>query len=161
MTQVLLLGGGTLSLIEGGSSAGGCYEEIVVRGRVSSGLGEGKFFTELPWVKAQFIAKLGIDPFPGTFNLTLEDPEDQKRVASLRSKAGLEIVPDSPEFCSGKCFNVIIEGVVAGAVVFPEVDDYPIDKMEIISPVSVKNVLKVEDGDTVTLTVFSEPSRPG
>ena len=147
-----------MSLSDSDLSANGCHEETVVRGRVSSGLGEGKFFTELPWAKAQFIAKLGIDPFPGTFNLGLEDPEDQKRIMALRKKAGVKIVPDSPEFCSGKCFGVVIEGMIAGAVVFPEVDDYPVDKLEIIAPVNIKSVLKIEDGDAVTVTLLAEPS---
>lgn len=129
--------------------------EIVIRGRVSSGLGEGQFFTALDWVRTQFISKLGIDPFPGTFNLCLEDPGDQERIAAFRSGAGVEIMPGSPEFCSGKCFSVILDDTVAGAVVFPEVRDYPIDKLEIVAPVNIKSALRVEDGDFVTVRLVT------
>lgn len=136
-------------------------QETVVRGKVSSGLGEGKFFTQLTWARSQFIEKLGIDPYPGTFNVGLEDPEDRERVATFRKMAGIEIVPDSSEFCSGKCFSVVLEGAIVGAVVFPEVDDYPVDKLEIIASVNIKSALNVADGDAVSVTLLAEPLRFG
>ncbi|RME49670.1 MAG: DUF120 domain-containing protein, partial [Chloroflexi bacterium] len=42
---------------------------VVLRGRVVTGQGEGARFTQLPWVRAQFVDRLGIDPHPGTLNL--------------------------------------------------------------------------------------------
>ncbi len=117
------------------------------------GLGQGRSFTELAWARAQFIEKLDINPYPGTLNLLLEQPEDLRSVAVLRSQAGIEIVPESPQFCSAKCFPVLLEGKLAGAIVFPEVDGYPPDKLEIISAVRVKTQLQIEDGDTVTVSL--------
>ncbi|MBI4319696.1 MAG: CTP-dependent riboflavin kinase [Chloroflexi bacterium] len=148
---------------------------IVLQGRICLGLGEGKFFTQLPWAKRQFKEKLDIDPYPGTLNLSLETEEDLQRVASLRDLPGIEIVPDSPQFCSGKCFRVRIrpvqsapsrqtpdapdsaqpEGGLYGAVVFPEVGEYPMEKLEIISGVNVKQELQVDDGDLLSVTFIS------
>jgi CTP-dependent riboflavin kinase len=45
---------------------------LTITGRLASGLGEGAAFTGLPWAREQFIARLGLDPFPGTVNLVLE-----------------------------------------------------------------------------------------
>ena len=38
-----------------------------------------------------------------------------------------------------------------GAVLFPEVKDYPKDKIEIVAPMRLKDHLGVRDGDALTL----------
>ncbi len=140
----------------------------VVHGRICLGLGEGKVFTQLPWAKKQFIEKLGIDPYPGTLNLSLESPEVIALVQSLRTTcvaAGVEIVPDCTEFCSGRCFHVALsvagmddDDELRGAVVFPEVCSYPADKLEIIASVNVKQSLRVADGDILSVTFVGQPA---
>jgi hypothetical protein len=40
-----------------------------VQGTVITGLGRGAAFTALDWARSQFIARLGVDPHPGTLNL--------------------------------------------------------------------------------------------
>ena len=128
-------------------------KSTLVSGRISAGLGEGKFFTQLPWVRRQLAEKLGIDPYPGTLNLLLSNAEDQRRLAELRRVPGVQILPEGEGFCAGTCYRVILREGVEGAAVFPEVAGYPADKLEIISGVNLKQALGVRDGDEISVIV--------
>ncbi len=49
--------------------------EFVIKGKVFSGLGEGKYYVSLQGYKKQFEEKLGFTPYPGTLNLRI--PKEQ------------------------------------------------------------------------------------
>jgi riboflavin kinase len=49
-------------------------ETLLLVGEACSGLGEGAGFTRLDWVRREFLAKLGFEPYPGTFNLHMGGP---------------------------------------------------------------------------------------
>lgn len=127
---------------------------VSLKGVIVSGLGEGRFFTELPWAKGQFIGKVGIDPYPGTLNLRLDRAQVLKRWGELRDQPGITIIPPEAGFCNGKCFKVLIQGKLPGAIVFPEVAGYPADKLEVIASHNLKEALGVQDGDEITLEVI-------
>ena len=44
-------------------------------GRLATGIGIGRSFTQLPWAKEQFVERVGVDPFPGTINVIIDDPD--------------------------------------------------------------------------------------
>ncbi|KUO93898.1 MAG: riboflavin kinase, partial [Caldivirga sp. JCHS_4] len=46
---------------------------IVLRGVVTTGLGEGGYYMSLEGYRRQFTSKLGFDPYPGTLNVRLLD----------------------------------------------------------------------------------------
>lgn len=134
----------------------GAQRGVSLKGVIVSGMGEGRFFTELPWAKAQFIGKVGIDPYPGTLNLRLDRTEVLKQWEELRGRPGIPITPPEAGFCNGKCFKVVVQGKLPGAIVFPEVADYPADKLEIIAPHNLKEALRVQDGDEIALEVIAQ-----
>ncbi len=119
-----------------------------IEGIVCTGLGEGSIFTQLDWVREEFKSKLGYAPFPGTFNLSVESNEWLDLRKNLMSLPGIEITPPFG-FCGAKCFAVDLGKNIRGAVIFPEVSDYPTDKFEILAPMAVREALKVKDGDVV------------
>jgi riboflavin kinase, archaea type len=125
-----------------------------IRGRIVEGLGVGRDFTCVPWVKAQFISKLAIDPYPGTLNLEIVGPEDLHVFETLKATQGIEITPEDPSFCKGKCFRVLLNGRIKGAIVLPVVERYPKDKMELISSENVKKTLNVEAGDFLEVEIL-------
>ncbi|MBI2860832.1 MAG: CTP-dependent riboflavin kinase [Chloroflexi bacterium] len=125
---------------------------VVIRGRVADGLNESCLFTNLPWVRQQFIEKLGIDPFPGTLNLEVVE-EDAGKFSSLKQSPGVDIVP-ADGFCPARCFPVTVCGRVKGAIVLPLVGDYPASKLEIISTEKVREVLSLKVGDMVTVEIL-------
>jgi len=67
---------------------------------------------------------------------------------------GKEIVPEDPSFCSAKCYPVLIGGRIKGTIVFPLVEGYPENKMELIAPQNIKNSLAVKTGDDLEVEVL-------
>ena len=118
-----------------------------IRGRIVEGRREAGNFTQIPWVKRQFIEKLSIDPYPGTLNLEIVDPESLRAFKELKSMRGKEITPEDPSFCSAQCYPVLINGQLKGAIVFPLVKDYPENKMELIASEKIKEALFSNTGD--------------
>ena len=110
-------------------------------------------FTQVPWVKRQFLSKLSIDAYPGTLNLEIAD-EDLQAFEVLKAREGIEITPEQPAFCNAKCYPVLISGQVRGAIVFPLVQDYPTNKIELIAPVNVRKTLSLRAGDMVEVEVL-------
>jgi CTP-dependent riboflavin kinase len=51
----------------------------VIEGRLIRGLGQAAGFTQIEWVRRQFIDLAGIDPHPGTVNLALGDEGNRTR----------------------------------------------------------------------------------
>ncbi len=82
-------------------------------------------------------------------NLEIVDLEDSRSFQELKSTLGVEIIPEDPSFCSARCYPVLINGRLEGAIVFPRVKDYPENKMELISSRNIKEVLSVKGGDVL------------
>ena len=124
-------------------------------GRLATGIGMGTSFTQLPWAKEQFVERVGVDPFPGTINVIIDDPESMPVWVRLKQTDGIrmENPNDGPHDCDAKCWRVSINGKIDGAIVFPVVPDYPNAQVEVIAPVGVRDALGIEDGDAVTLTI--------
>ncbi len=122
-------------------------------GKIVSGVKQGAFFTQLDWFQSQCRDKLGFEPYPGTLNLEISI-DDVPIIETLEQEAVIEFIPPDSEFCSGKAFAVLVEGIRA-AVVIPaeEVRVHGKNIIEVISDQSLKDSLKVGDGDSVTLTV--------
>ena len=129
-------------------------KSVAISGRISEGLKESSYFTKLPWVREQFITNLGIDPFPGTLNLDIVDPEDLEKLKEIKKRKGIEIIPIQPGFCSAKCFHVLVCGKINGALVIPQVPGYPESKLEIISSQKIRDVLQLEVGDHVRVEIL-------
>ena len=129
-------------------------ESIAIKGRITEGLKESSFFTHLPWVREQFITKLGIDPYPGTLNLDIIDAEDVKKLKKIKKRKGIEIIPAEPGFCSAKCFHVLVCGKIKGALIIPQVPGYPESKLEIISSDRIRDVLSLKVGDLVPVEIL-------
>ena len=128
----------------------------LLSGRVASGVGQGVFFTRLDWAREQFVAKLGIDPFPGTFNMVIDDPDALQSWVRLKRTAGIvmENPGDDPHDCDGRCWKVTLAGRIEAAIVLPEVSEYPPAQLELIAAVGLRDALGLEDGDPVSLQVL-------
>ena len=124
---------------------------IVLKGKVSTGTGEGKRFTELSWVKKAVKEKLGFELYPGTLNLVL--PE-KLRISDLLGKAEGYEIPAQKGYCSGRFFKALLMKSVFGALVRPDVPDYPDSVTEFVAPVYLRETLNLEDGDEVEADVW-------
>tara|TARA_R110000868_G_scaffold29889_6_gene110993 strand:+ start:10154 stop:10570 length:417 start_codon:yes stop_codon:yes gene_type:complete len=129
-------------------------------GRLATGIGMGTAFTQLHWAKEQFRDRVGVDPFPGTINMILDDPESMPVWVRLKRTDGIHMdnPNDGPHDCDAKCWRVSIDvgtggGGIDGAIVYPLVDGYPPAQVEVIAAVGIRDAFGIEDGDTVTLTL--------
>lgn len=126
---------------------------VRLRGKVTTGSKEAVFFTELPWVKKQFVDKLGIEAYPGTFNITVL-PEDQEKLNRIKKARGVEIVPPDASFCAGKGFSALVDSKVQGAAIIPLVPNYPEPQLEVICARNIRQTLFLKDGDLVEVEVY-------
>ena len=126
---------------------------IEISGKIIGGANQGAFFTQLEWVQAQCLEKLGFAPWPGTLNLEVS-MDKVALIEELKVKKGLELVSPDSNYCCGHVFAASIEGLPA-AVVLPAEDVRVHSKniVEIISPKMLKESLGVKDGDQVTITI--------
>ena len=124
-------------------------------GRLATGIGMGTTFTQLDWAKEQFIDRVGVDPFPGTINVIVDDPDSMPVWVRLKRTDGIHMdnPNDGPHDCDANCWRVSNHYKIAGAIVFPLVDGYPPAQVEVIAAVGVRDAFGIEDGDTVTLTL--------
>lgn len=151
-----MIGGGRL----GGDEARLQMSAQMITGRLASGIGQGRHFTRLDWARKQFMDRLDIDPFPGTINVIVSEPDSLAGWTALKATPGIRIdnPNDGPFDCDARCYRVEIAGGIAGAIVFPEVDGYPAGQIEIIAAVGVRDALGIVDGDVVRLVTAISPA---
>ena len=115
-------------------------------GRVVGGLGQGQYYISRKGYRHQFIQKLGFVPFPGTLNIKLDEPFNpgphQILIEGFRE--------DERSFGGCKCYKIKLNGL-EGAIIRPDRSSYPPDLVEIISPLRLRDELRLDDGDIVEL----------
>ena len=124
-----------------------------VTGIVCTGLGQGRAFSQIDWVRRQFLDKVGFAPYPGTLNLRVENPE---ALAAWRVRRGVEIEPEAESYCAAKCFRVRIADGIEAVWIIPLVPNYPEDMIELMAPFSLRDELSLKTGDVVKLEIGEE-----
>ena len=126
-----------------------------ISGRLTTGAGQGKYFTGLDWARRQFIEKLGINPFPGTVNVIVDEPGSISVWDRIKNTPGVSIDnPNSgPHDCNARCYPVSIKGQLDAAIVLPEVAGYSANQIEIIAAVGLRDALNLNDGDSLILEI--------
>jgi CTP-dependent riboflavin kinase len=126
---------------------------MILSGKIVSGVKQGAFFTQLDWFQEQCQEKLGFKPYAGTLNLEIS-VDDVPKIETLEQEAEIEFIPPDSNFCSGKAYPVIVEGIRA-AIVIPaeEVRVHGKNIIELVAPTKLKDSLSLSDGDFVTLAL--------
>ncbi|MBI4529178.1 MAG: CTP-dependent riboflavin kinase [Deltaproteobacteria bacterium] len=123
-----------------------------ITGVIFSDLGQAASFMSLDWVQNLLQEKVGFKPYPATLNLRLESATEIRQWKLIREEnPGLDFPPADAGFCSARLFLVEIAGRIPGAVLLPEVKDYPANKIELVAPVHLKEILGLQDGGSLTL----------
>lgn len=139
-----------------------------MEGTVFSGFGEGAYYMSKRPYKRQFYRALDFNPYPGTLNLRLEDPEFMRLNIRLRRLKGITIVGYENlerSYGGAKAFKALINGEVSGAIVYASRSAYGPNTAELVSPVNLRERFGLRDGDTVRFQVHlteeaSEENRP-
>ncbi len=130
-----------------------------ITGVIFSDLGQASSFMKLDWVQRALEKSLGFAAFPATLNVRPKTPEDAQvwqNVQNESNEIALRLADDG--FCSARLYRIEIHGLgnsrqrkINGAVLLPDVTNYPKDKIEIVAPVRLKEAFGVQDGDQITL----------
>jgi riboflavin kinase len=129
-------------------------------GTVFSGMYQGGYYITQEGYRDQLVDKLGFDPYPGTLNVRL-------READLELRRNLERLPGvkiegfrsaNRAFGGARCYPLLVNGEVEGALITADRTSYDLSVMEIIAPISLRDRFGLEDGDTVRLSI-SDPLR--
>jgi riboflavin kinase len=130
-------------------------------GIIFSDLGQASSFMVLDWVQDLLNERLGYHPFPATLNVRPKNAEDAEVWQQVqRDHVGTPLTSAADGHCGAKLYRVEIYQEansikVGGAILLPEVDHYPQDKIEIVAPVRVKDYFRVDDGDQLTVEFLS------
>lgn len=123
-----------------------------IRGKVSTGLGEGEYYLKQAEYKDQFSSKLGFVPYEGTLNLKVSE-DDYQKLGMVHSDA-IEITGFKAEgrtFGAASCIPVKIKDVDC-AIVIPKRTHHS-DVIEVISSVYLRKRFGLKDGDEVVLDI--------
>ena len=128
-------------------------ERLTIRGRVVTGLGEGRYYISREGYRKAFSKLLGFDPFPGTLNIEV-DPLDREKVSELKDMDGLmieEFQSEGRTFGAVKCFRATLGGAETAAI-FP-LRSHHVHVIELISPVGLREKLSLVDGQDVQVVL--------
>ena len=135
-------------------------EAVELHGNLITGLGEGQYYIGLDGYKRQFEQILDFTPFPGTLNVQLTDLSNslRNRIDMIHAATLSGFTDGQRTFGGGKCYPIQIEGI-GGAVIVPDRSHYPDDLLEIIAPINLREVLKLNDGDRIKIVVGNSSSK--
>ena len=133
--------------------------EAGFEGRLRSGSGEGAVFLGLDWVRDGIREGCGFDPYPGTLNVELTNPDLIGHWRDIKKVARRTLAPPRPGDCGGSVIPVLIAGAVRGAVIVPDITRYGEETLEVIAPIHLRSAFGLRDGDPVRLAVLIEENR--
>lgn len=131
-------------------------DRILLKGKIVSGMGEGRYYTEQSGYIQQFKKKLGFIPYPGTLNVEIEYIEKNKLRLLKNHDAILinEFKTENRTFGGVRCFKAEINSA-SGAIVLPLRSHYS-NVLEFISPTFLRKKLDLKDDDIVEIVIFFE-----
>lgn len=126
---------------------------LTFKGRVTAGLGEGQYYMSRKGYIEAFQRLVGFTPFPGTLNLTVDFPENEK-LGELHEGESLviqEFAAEGRTFGAVKVFRAAIVSVDC-AVIMP-VRSHHANTIEVVSPLKLRDKLNLKDGDVIEVSV--------
>lgn len=132
---------------------------IDFEGSVASGMGEGSYYMSLEGYRKQFREKLGYEPYPGTLNVRLSEQifMNARRELGKQPSIFLDGFSDGTRTYGWvKCYHAVINGGAMdnAAVLVLERTHYDNSMLEVIAPVSIKQVAGIKNGDKVKVQVL-------
>ena len=132
-------------------------EQKSIYGKLFSGLEEGKYYISKHGYREQFIKKLGFSPYPGTLNLYLSFDENKKLEKTLTEKEYTVLNgfrDENRTFGDVRCYKILIENQIEGALLKPFRTHHMPNVAEIISKEFLRKKLKINDGSMVSFFVL-------
>jgi len=130
-------------------------DEIVIKGFIVTGLGEGAYYVDVYLSKLK--AALGFKSYLGTLNVKVTDDESRKAVARMKNTPPLVLsgfTHKGRTFGDVICYRVKVNQKIEAAIVVAQRTHHSEEILEVVAPVNIRNALDLDDDDEVTLTVI-------
>ena len=127
--------------------------KVSLSGKVTSGLGEGRYYLSQPGYVVQFTERLGYTPYPGTLNVRV-GPEALRRATLVTEWSGVRVDgfhASGRTFGGATCFPARMNGHPCD-LIHPDRSHYK-DVIEFIARDCLRETLHLKDGDTVAIAV--------
>jgi len=133
---------------------------VVLRGTVTSGMGEGRHYISLPGYMEQFRDRLGYEPFAGTLNVGL-DAESARIRGELGGPGSVRIeewADDDRTYGAATCHPVTVtadgdgrDASDAAHAIVPDRTHHDESNLELIAPDRLRDALDLTDGDELAI----------
>ena len=129
---------------------------VDLKGTLISGMGEGAYYMGLKGYSKQFKSKIGYVPFPGTFNVRLDQKIHQESIKQFETLDGIKI----KSFSDGKrtygwvkCFSAKLNNTINCQLIILERTHHDDSVIELISKVCLRKNNKFKDGSKVSIKI--------
>ena len=129
---------------------------VDLEGTLISGMGEGAYYMGLKGYTKQFKSKIGYVPFPGTFNVRLDQKIHQESIKQFETLDGIKI----KSFSDGKrtygwvkCFSAKLNNTINCQLIILERTHHDDSVIELISKVCLRKNSKFKDGSKVLIKI--------
>lgn len=130
-------------------------DDILIEGRVVTGIGEGAYYVEV--YSAKLKAALGFKPHLGTLNVKIIDDDSRKAVGRMKNTPPLVLSGFSHKgrtFGDVICYRVKINNEIEGAIVIAQRTHHSEDILEVVAPLDIREKLNLDVDSNVSLTVI-------
>jgi riboflavin kinase len=130
--------------------------EVLLKGTLVSGMGEGAYYMSLKGYTKQFKSKIGYVPFPGTFNVKLGKKEYTEALRQFEGMEGTLIKGYSDgkrTFGWVKCFKAKLNSSFDCQLIRLERTHHDTSIIELISKKNLRKTAKLSDGSTVSIAI--------
>ena len=128
--------------------------------KITSGLGEGRYYMSLSQYKKQFIEKLGFEPFEGTLNLEVDIAKVNNFLLNSVCININGFETKERTFGGLKAFNVKVSAKnnknnkkINAALIMPDRTHHDKNVVEIIANKNLRNKLKLKDNQEIEITL--------
>ncbi len=129
---------------------------VLFKGTLVSGMGEGAYYMSLKGYTKQFKSKIGYIPFPGTFNVKLEKKEYIEAIRQFEGIDGIHIHGYSDgkrTYGWVKCFKAKLNSSFDCELIRLERTLHDTSTIELISKSNLRKTAKLSDGSKVTIMI--------
>jgi riboflavin kinase len=127
--------------------------KVSLRGKVASGLGEGRYYLSQPGYVLQFTERLGYTPYPGTLNVRVGH-EALRRASLVSEWTGVRVDgfhASGRTFGGATCFPARMNGHPCH-LIHPDRSHYK-DVIEFIARDRLRDSLHLKDNDEVEISI--------
>jgi riboflavin kinase len=129
---------------------------VLLKGTLVSGMGEGAYYMSLKGYTKQFKSKIGYVPFPGTFNVKLGKKEYTETIKQFEGMEGIHIDGYSDgkrTYGWVKCFKAKLNSSFDCELIRLERTHHDTSTIELISKNNLRKTAKLSGGSKITITI--------